>query len=78
MLKLIMHLKRKLEVSPSILQLWSTKLKKDILVHNISNKAHVDCPGHIDYIKNMITGASKIDAGILVVSAADGAMPMTK
>lgn len=36
---------------------------------------HVDCPGHIDYIKNMITGASKMDAGILVVSATDGCMP---
>jgi elongation factor Tu len=40
--------------------------------------AHVDCPGHIDYVKNMITGASKIDCGILVVSATDGAMPQTK
>jgi elongation factor Tu len=39
---------------------------------------HVDCPGHIDYVKNMITGAAKMDAGILVVSAADGLMPMTK
>lgn len=36
---------------------------------------HVDCPGHIDYIKNMITGAAKMDAGILVVSAVDGVMP---
>jgi elongation factor Tu len=40
--------------------------------------AHVDCPGHIDYIKNMITGAAKMDGGILVVSAADGVMPQTK
>lgn len=39
---------------------------------------HVDCPGHIDYIKNMITGAAKMDAGILVVSVTDGAMPQTK
>ena len=39
---------------------------------------HVDCPGHIDYVKNMITGAAKMDAGILVVSAADGLMPMTR
>lgn len=39
---------------------------------------HVDCPGHIDYVKNMITGASKMDAGILVVSAQDGAMPQTR
>ena len=36
---------------------------------------HVDCPGHEDYIKNMITGAAKMDAAILVVSAPDGAMP---
>lgn len=37
--------------------------------------AHVDCPGHEDYVKNMITGAAKMDAAILVVSAPDGAMP---
>jgi len=37
--------------------------------------AHVDCPGHADYIKNMITGAHKMDGAILVVSAADGPMP---
>lgn len=36
---------------------------------------HVDCPGHADYVKNMITGAARMDAGILVVSATDGAMP---
>ncbi len=36
---------------------------------------HVDCPGHADYVKNMITGAARMDGGILVVSAADGAMP---
>lgn len=40
--------------------------------------AHIDCPGHIDYIKNMITGAAHLDGGILVVSAADGVMPQTK
>ena len=39
---------------------------------------HVDCPGHADYIKNMITGAARMDGGILVVSAADGAMPQTR
>lgn len=39
---------------------------------------HVDCPGHIDYVKNMITGASKMDAGILVCSATDGVMPQTR
>lgn len=40
--------------------------------------AHVDCPGHADYIKNMITGAAQMDGAILVVSAADGSMPQTK
>jgi elongation factor Tu len=40
--------------------------------------AHVDCPGHADYIKNMITGAAQMDGGILVVSAPDGPMPQTK
>lgn len=40
--------------------------------------AHIDCPGHADYIKNMITGAAQMDGAILVVSAADGAMPQTK
>merc|ERR1712032_423660 len=40
--------------------------------------AHVDCPGHADYIKNMITGAAQMDGAILVVSGADGPMPQTK
>jgi len=40
--------------------------------------AHVDCPGHADYIKNMITGAAQMDGTILVVSAADGVMPQTR
>lgn len=39
---------------------------------------HVDCPGHADYVKNMITGAAKIDGAILVVSVQDGAMPQTR
>src|SRR5260370_8343001 len=39
--------------------------------------AHVDCPGHADYVKNMITGAAQMDGAILVVSAADGPMPQT-
>lgn len=39
---------------------------------------HVDCPGHADYVKNMITGAARMDGGVLVVSAADGAMPQTR
>src|SRR5712671_8184879 len=40
--------------------------------------AHVDCPGHADYVKNMITGAAQMDGAILVVSANDGAMPQTR
>ncbi len=39
---------------------------------------HVDCPGHSDYVKNMITGAARMDGGILVVSATDGPMPQTR
>ena len=44
----------------------------------VRHYAHVDCPGHADYVKNMITGASQMDGAILVVSAADGAMPQTR
>ena len=40
--------------------------------------AHVDCPGHADYIKNMITGAAQMDGAILVVGGDDGAMPQTR
>src|SRR2546430_15851789 len=40
--------------------------------------AHVDCPGHADYVKNMITGAAQVDGAILVVSAEDGPMPQTR
>ena len=40
--------------------------------------AHVDCPGHADYIKNMITGAAQMDGAILVVAATDGPMPQTR
>merc|ERR1711970_1351425 len=40
--------------------------------------AHIDCPGHADYVKNMITGAAQMDSAILVVSAVDGPMPQTK
>src|SRR6201982_645071 len=40
--------------------------------------AHVDCPGHADYVKNMITGAAQMDGAILAVSAADGPMPQTR
>jgi elongation factor Tu len=44
----------------------------------VRHYAHVDCPGHADYIKNMITGAAQMDGAILVVSAADGPMPQTR
>ena len=44
----------------------------------IRHYAHVDCPGHADYVKNMITGAAQMDGGILVVNAADGPMPQTR
>src|ERR1700745_3956418 len=40
--------------------------------------AHIDCPGHADYIKNMITGAAQMDGAILLISAADGPMPQTR
>ncbi|MCA9094337.1 MAG: GTP-binding protein, partial [Planctomycetaceae bacterium] len=40
--------------------------------------AHIDCPGHADYIKNMITGAAQMDAGVLLISATDGPMPQTR
>src|ERR1035437_5348090 len=42
------------------------------------NTAHVDCPGHADYIKNMVTGAAQMDGAILVVAADDGPMPQTR
>ena len=45
---------------------------------NKRHYGHVDCPGHADYVKNMITGAARMDGGILVVSATDGAMPQTR
>src|SRR6201985_1814358 len=44
----------------------------------VRHYAHVDCPGHADYVKNMITGAAQMDGPILVVSAADGPMPQTR
>lgn len=44
----------------------------------VRHYAHVDCPGHADYVKNMITGAAQMDGGILVVSASDGPMPQTR
>jgi len=45
---------------------------------DVRHYAHVDCPGHADYVKNMITGAAQMDGAILVVSAADGPMPQTR
>src|SRR5499427_1076258 len=45
---------------------------------NARHYAHVDCPGHADYVKNMITGAAQMDGAILVVSAVDGPMPQTR
>ena len=51
--------------------MWSMKLRN-------RHYAHVDCPGHADYVKNMITGAAQMDGAILVVNAADGPMPQTK
>ena len=44
----------------------------------VAHYAHVDCPGHADYVKNMITGAAQMDGAILVCSAADGPMPQTR
>ena len=45
---------------------------------NVRHYAHIDCPGHADYIKNMITGAAQMDAGVLLISAVDGPMPQTR
>merc|ERR1712217_3664 len=45
---------------------------------NSRHYAHVDCPGHADYVKNMITGAAQVDGAILVVSGVDGVMPQTR
>ena len=69
---------------------WSIKLQKNVnavlqsTLHTLNTKlknrhyAHVDCPGHADYVKNMITGAAQMDGAILVCSAADGPMPQTR
>ncbi len=46
--------------------------------HILLGYAHVDCPGHADYVKNMITGAAQMDGAILVVAATDGPMPQTR
>ncbi len=70
-IRLIMHLKKKSVVSLSI---------HAHVEYQTANRhyAHVDCPGHADYVKNMITGAAQMDGAILVVAATDGPMPQTK
>src|SRR5579864_3870121 len=51
---------------------------RGITISKARHYAHVDCPGHADYVKNMITGAAQMDGAILVVSASDGPMPQTR
>ena len=58
-------------VSPSQLLTLNTNLQA-------RHYAHVDCPGHADYVKNMITGAAQMDGAILVCGATDGPMPQTR
>ena len=58
-------------VLPLLQRTWNMKVM-------FSHYAHVDCPGHADYVKNMITGAAQMDGAILVCSAADGPMPQTR
>ena len=57
-----------------------SRLRRRTLSTSLTKRhyAHVDCPGHADYVKNMITGAAQMDGAILVVSAADGPMPQTR
>lgn len=74
MLPLIRHLKRRLEVLLSIQPQLNIRQLVDIMGIAYVYTSHVDCPGHIDYVKNMITGAAKMDAAVLVVSATDGCM----
>src|SRR3546814_9419827 len=58
---------------------WSSDLcSSDLYDSAVRHYAHVDCPGHADYVKNMITGAAQMDGAILVCSAADGPMPQTR
>ena len=66
-----MLLKKKKEV----LQLTPHTLNIKLLTRHY---AHVDCPGHADYVKNMVTGAAQMDGAILVVAATDGPMPQTR
>ncbi len=69
-IRLIMHRKRASVVSR--LQ------RRTLSMRRSRHYAHVDCPGHADYVKNMITGAAQMDGAILVCSAADGPMPQTR
>ena len=78
MARSIKLLRKRPEASLLTRLLCSMRQKKGIMVLFWVTQAHVDCPGHIDYVKNMITGAAKMDAGILVVAATDGPMPQTK
>ena len=66
-----MRRKRRRVGSRLRLRTWSTR-------RQTRHYAHVDCPGHADYIKNMITGAAQMDGAILVVAAPDGPMPQTR
>ena len=66
-----MHLKKKKEVLQLILLTLNTK-------QQARHYAHVDCPGHADYVKNMVTGAAQMDGAILVCAATDGPMPQTR
>ena len=66
----IMLQKRKKEV----LQL----IRSQLSIKQNRHYAHVDCPGHADYVKNMVTGAAQMDGAILVVAATDGPMPQTR
>jgi elongation factor Tu len=70
LIKLIMLQKKKKEVLQLI----------HLVEYETANRhyAHVDCPGHADYVKNMVTGAAQMDGAILVVAATDGPMPQTR
>ena len=70
MIKLIKLLKKKRSITISTAHVEYETDKR--------HYAHVDCPGHADYVKNMITGAAQMDGAILVVNAADGPMPQTR
>ncbi len=84
----VLHLKGLLDKKTSVADIDSAPEEKARgLTISISHReyqtenrhyAHIDCPGHADYVKNMITGAAQMDGGILVVSATDGPMPQTR